>query len=79
MEVITLKGLVRQSFGHVLQEHFNVSILDVAPEEVQLDQVVLGARCDALVDARRKVLFLSSNTQEQMGAVMAGGRLRLSR
>ena len=61
-EAITLKRLMRQTFGHVIcilqvgvnTEHFNVSILDIAPEEVPLDQVVLGARCDVLVDSKEK-------------------------
>ena len=62
VEAITLKRLMRQSLGHVIcilqvgvdTEHFDVSILDMAPEEVPLDQVVLGARCDALVDGKEK-------------------------
>ena len=63
MEAITLKRLTRQTFGHVIcilqvsvnMEHFDVSILDMAPEEMPLDQVVLGVRCDALlVDSKEK-------------------------
>ena len=62
VKVITLKRLMMQTFGHVIcilqvsanMEHFDVSILDMAPEEVPLDQVVLGARCDALVDNKEK-------------------------
>ena len=60
-EVITLKRLTRQTFGHVIcillvsvDMDFDVSILDMAPEEVPLDQVVLGVRCDALVDSKEK-------------------------
>ena len=60
--MITLKWLMRQTFGQVIcilqvsvdTEHFDVSILDMAPEEMPLDQVVLGARCDALVDSKEK-------------------------
>ena len=61
-EAITLKRLMRQTFGHVIcilqvgvnTEHFDVSILDMAPEEVPLDQELLGTRCDALVDSKEK-------------------------
>ena len=85
--MITLKQLMMQTFGQVIcilqvsvdMEHFDVSILDMAPEEMPLDQVVLGVRCDAhWLTERRRVPLLSSNTREQMDTVIEGGRLKAS-
>ena len=83
---MTLKRLMRQTFGgHVIcilqvsvnTEHFDVSILDMAPEEMPLDQVVLGVRWMHWLTARRRVPLLSSNTREQMDTVVEGGRLKV--
>ena len=48
----------------------------MAPEEVPLDQVVLGGDVMHWLTARRSAPLLSSNTQEWIDAVMEGGRLR---